>query len=716
VNATHPSRIYSSPLSLPPNATEIDTVLNASSTTATAIESPTSTFNRWDDLTIGDLLVRPITTIWSVLFNTPPMTFAFVEKPLSSLSLPRLSAPSLPSRPNVTSISWAALDPFLSPEQVTLPGFIFRGQILTLALAGVIITVILLREWVIGHDWAQHEVPAQDKKEEAIDPDEWIVVGGRARRKGTAVSPSGRYGSWREYYRWRQSMRERHANKDGSEWTMRRTKTYPLREGEQGAADEDLGYLDLAEASPPGMDEDSPPSAVAHARPVRSTAGSSAPRLFDDWAAAPAGPGPSTLAARRLASPVVENGMKLGDFKSIPGIASGSGETARTPSRMPEGKAVMWSPPEMLEDDKGKGKDRDTIEGSLPTSEGATNEDIQATPGTVSEVDESRDSTERPVPDVPTQADEAGIDTDLWLPTSPPRLDRPALRPAIPPPIRLSPRDAQPLDAPMSSRTYPTYASSEESKSALLSAADAMYSANLNSLTAELDAIRRGIEDLPLNDDGMRDRRALRDLRERTVDVRGKLRDERARLAALRARFEDIPEPDGQPVDDYVAEDGARPRDEDRLFRRAYDLAEATGGYHPPTPPRPAVDDEQALRGPVRFLLDPAVRQDEDEEHGDEDEWEDIDDRDEDRPDPVALGQVEEPREDAEEVAELARVAEALEVVDGEAEMEEAGWDREDWDGVLEGGSFRESLGRFAYMHHSHRSHRTTAEPRSECE
>jgi hypothetical protein len=551
----------------------------------------------------------------------------------------------------------------------------------------VIITVILLREWVIGHDWAQHEVPAQDKKEEAIDPDEWIVVGGQARRKGTTVSPSGRHGSWREYYRWRQSMRERYVNKDGAEWTMRRSKTFPLGEDDQDTADENLGYLDLAEASPPGVDETPASSAVTQTRQYRSTAakGPSAPRLFDDWVAAPAGPGPSTLAARRLASPVVENGMKLGDFKSIPDIASASGETARTPSRMPEGKAVMWSPPEMLGDDKGKGKVHDTVEAPLPESE-----DIQGEPGTVSDVVESRDPAERPVPDVPTQAEETEIGNDLWLPTSPPRLDRPALRPAIPPPIRAPPRDAQPQDAPMSSRLYPTYASAEESRSALLSAADAMYSANLNSLTAELDTIRRGIEDLPLNDDGMRDRRALRELRGRTVEVHGKLRDERARLAALRARFEDIPEPDGQPVDKSdVVEDG-QPRNDDDSFGRAFDFAEATGGYHPPTPPRPAVDDEQALRGPVRFIVDPAVRQDEDEDHGDEDEWEDIDDRDEDRLEPGALGQVEHPPEDPEEAADIAQVAEALDVMDGEAEMEEAGWDREDWDGVLEGGSYRE--------------------------
>jgi hypothetical protein len=51
---------------------------------------------------------------------------------------------------------------------------------------------------------------------------------------------------------------------------------------------------------------------------------------------------------------------------------------------------------------------------------------------------------------------------------------------------------------------------------------------------------------------------------------------------------------------------------------------------------------------------------------------------------------VEHPPEDPEEAADIAQVAEALDVMDGEAEMEEAGWDREDWDGVLEGGSYRE--------------------------
>ena len=63
-----------------------------------------------------------------------------------------------------------------------LPGFVFRGQILSITLAGVLLGLVLVREWIQQHNWTENLHPENDMEE--INPDEWMV------RRGIAVKLS----------------------------------------------------------------------------------------------------------------------------------------------------------------------------------------------------------------------------------------------------------------------------------------------------------------------------------------------------------------------------------------------------------------------------------------------------------------------------------------------------------------------------------------------
>ena len=64
----------------------------------------------------------------------------------------------------------------------SLPGFVFRGQILSITLAGVLLGLVLVREWIQQHNWTENLHPDNDTEE--INPDEWMV------RRGIAVKLS----------------------------------------------------------------------------------------------------------------------------------------------------------------------------------------------------------------------------------------------------------------------------------------------------------------------------------------------------------------------------------------------------------------------------------------------------------------------------------------------------------------------------------------------
>ncbi len=72
----------------------------------------------------------------------------------------------------------------------SVPGFIFRGQILSITLAAVLIGFILLREWITQHNWAEHD-PRPVRKEADLEPDQWTVRGGVAFRNEDVLAAFG---------------------------------------------------------------------------------------------------------------------------------------------------------------------------------------------------------------------------------------------------------------------------------------------------------------------------------------------------------------------------------------------------------------------------------------------------------------------------------------------------------------------------------------------
>ncbi|OCF30561.1 hypothetical protein I316_07762 [Kwoniella heveanensis BCC8398] len=65
--------------------------------------------------------------------------------------------------------------------------YVLRGQILSISLAAVLIGLILLREWITQHNWQEHTRP-QIVEEGEINPDEWIVMNGIARKTSEVVA------------------------------------------------------------------------------------------------------------------------------------------------------------------------------------------------------------------------------------------------------------------------------------------------------------------------------------------------------------------------------------------------------------------------------------------------------------------------------------------------------------------------------------------------
>ncbi|ORX38932.1 hypothetical protein BD324DRAFT_617907 [Kockovaella imperatae] len=70
----------------------------------------------------------------------------------------------------------------------TIPGFVFRGQILSIATAAVLVGLVFFREWMTQQNPAEL-VPTQPREEEAINLDDWVVQGGVARRRLKEPTP-----------------------------------------------------------------------------------------------------------------------------------------------------------------------------------------------------------------------------------------------------------------------------------------------------------------------------------------------------------------------------------------------------------------------------------------------------------------------------------------------------------------------------------------------
>ncbi|WWD21007.1 hypothetical protein CI109_105488 [Kwoniella shandongensis] len=75
----------------------------------------------------------------------------------------------------------ASVKRWVNGEDDTIVGFVLRGQVLSIALAAVLIGLILLREWITQHNWQEHERPPI-REEGEINPDEWVIMHGVARR------------------------------------------------------------------------------------------------------------------------------------------------------------------------------------------------------------------------------------------------------------------------------------------------------------------------------------------------------------------------------------------------------------------------------------------------------------------------------------------------------------------------------------------------------
>lgn len=74
---------------------------------------------------------------------------------------------------------WFLLRRVHKGDNNALFAYVFRGQVLTVLLAGLLMSLIFLREWVLQHDWSQH-LPKPKVEADEINPDDWVVLGGVA--------------------------------------------------------------------------------------------------------------------------------------------------------------------------------------------------------------------------------------------------------------------------------------------------------------------------------------------------------------------------------------------------------------------------------------------------------------------------------------------------------------------------------------------------------
>jgi hypothetical protein len=343
------------------NGTDVDASHRQLAVNSSEMPAPT-----WSP-TIGDITLRPISTF--VTFVSRQFSFSH----LSSNGTTDSSGASLSS--SLGSVPWASLDPFLPPHRVSLRGFIFRGQLLTLVLAGCIISLILLRDWVAGHNWAQHDRPTLEKEEE-INPDEWVVTGGRSRRmqmteqaKGRRVRPDGTIVLSREASQVPQT--DQQPDENGIAPAFR-----DLRGDFRGGTDlnaEDLDGLEVfANNSPPGQ------GGTPTASPTADASSSRNPPISDqttEMSVAEDDSASSSVNAPSIARTRPTSPEEIQDVGEFAARLPGSPEAVRTPGRMPLAKAVMWSAPELLdggERREGKGKEKEImVDGETNKAESA---------------------------------------------------------------------------------------------------------------------------------------------------------------------------------------------------------------------------------------------------------------------------------------------------------------------------------------------------------
>ena len=258
----------------------------------------------------------------------------------------------------------------------------FRGQILSLVLAAVLVGLILLREWITQHNWAEH-FPQPVEEEGEIDPDEWVVKHGTAQKlqdvirqtKSKAESAALKAELMRmqiETSRWRRANSEQL----GGETDIPRPRI-PHRTTEPVSA---TPFLPRSHSNPFSLtesEEETPDASSSTSIPKIQTRRSSWPRSSSSPIRdRPTYPGRSPLSPNDTSPlPMLLDGSTFDPnlFPSVPLTSPG----LPRPAGLPNAKSsVAYTAPELL-DPKGKGKAIDLIEiadggnGVTPSSSGS---------------------------------------------------------------------------------------------------------------------------------------------------------------------------------------------------------------------------------------------------------------------------------------------------------------------------------------------------------
>jgi hypothetical protein len=77
--------------------------------------------------------------------------------------------------------------PFIMTNKRRFPAFVFRGQLLSIAIAAFLLALVLLREWFMQHNWSEHLNPKTRATPEEINPNHWVVTCGIAFKKTDLV-------------------------------------------------------------------------------------------------------------------------------------------------------------------------------------------------------------------------------------------------------------------------------------------------------------------------------------------------------------------------------------------------------------------------------------------------------------------------------------------------------------------------------------------------
>ena len=115
---------------------------------------------------------------WSLSFNGDVVANGTTRANDESLRVGDILSYPITTALNAFGVS---VQRWLNGDTNTLPGFVFRGQVLSITVAAVLIGLILFREWIMQHNFAE-ATPTTPENEEEIKPDEWIIRGGVAHR------------------------------------------------------------------------------------------------------------------------------------------------------------------------------------------------------------------------------------------------------------------------------------------------------------------------------------------------------------------------------------------------------------------------------------------------------------------------------------------------------------------------------------------------------